>query len=505
MKRTIALLSLCWLLLAVSGCNWGRADLVVGSKVFPESDILAEVVTQLALHRQIDAKHERVGSTPIVWSALLSGEIDMYPEYTGTIVKEILKDDSLADENAIRAALEKQGVGMTKSLGFSNPYAIVMLESRAEELGIRTISDLQQHPQVRFVISTEFSERNDGWPTLKRAYQLPQNSPKIMEHGLAYAAVSGGEADATDAYLTDAAVRQFGFRVLEDDRGVFPDYEAVLLYRQDALARVPELQQVIDQVVGSITTEMMQELNQHVQVDRLSPGVTAQAYLAKGYDIGGDYSAPSLAKRLLRYGLQHLFLVATALAAGIVVAIPLGILAAKRKRLEHVILSTAEVIQTIPGLALLALLMPAVRQIGLPGTGPAPVIVALFLYSLLPIIRNTYTGIRDIPLTLRESAQVLGLTPWATLWQIELPMASRLILAGIKTTAVITVGYATLGGLIGAGGFGEPIAAGLSSSNARLMIEGAVPAAVLALAVKVVFEIAERFVVPRGLRVQAGA
>jgi osmoprotectant transport system permease protein len=476
----------------------------VGSKVFPESDILAEVVTQLATARQIDAVHKRVGSTPIVWKSLLSGEIDLYPEYTGTIVKEILKDDSLADEDALRRSLAQQGIVMSPSLGFANPYAIVMLESRAQELGIRTISDLKAHPEVKFVISTEFAERSDGWPTLKQTYQLPQHSPKVMEHGLAYAAVSGGEADATDAYLTDAAVQQFGFRVLEDDARVFPDYESVLLIRQDTLERVPDLQQVIDNIAGSITVEEMQTLNAAVQVERLSPGVTAQEFLVKEYGVSGDYAAPSLAKRLWRYGLQHLFLVATALAAGIVVAIPLGILAAKRQRLEHVILSTAEVIQTIPGLALLALLMPAVRQIGLPGTGPAPVIVALFFYSLLPMIRNTYTGIRDIPHSMRESAEVLGLTPWATLWQIELPLASRLILAGIKTTAVITVGYATLGGLIGAGGFGEPIAAGLASLNTRLLLEGAVPAAMLALGVKVLFEIAERFVVPKGLRIQSG-
>lgn len=201
---------------------------------------------------------------------------------------------------------------------------------------------------------------------------------------------------------------------------------------------------------------------------------------------------------------QHLFLVLTALTTGILIAVPLGVLAAKRKRLEHVILSTAEILQTIPGLALLVLLIPVVRNVGLRGTGPAPVIIALFLYSLLPIIRNTFTGLRDIPHSLRESAAVLGLSPWATLWQIELPMASRMILAGIKTTAVMTVGFATLGGLIGAGGFGQPISAGLAKNNLGLMMEGAIPAAALALLVKLAFEIAERFVVPKGLRVQAG-
>jgi osmoprotectant transport system permease protein len=207
---------------------------------------------------------------------------------------------------------------------------------------------------------------------------------------------------------------------------------------------------------------------------------------------------------MLRLAGEHLFLAMTALLAGIAVAVPLGVVAAKRRRLEHVILSTAEIIQTIPGLALLVLLMPPVRELGLRGTGPAPVIIALFLYSLLPIIRNTFTGIRDIPLTLRESAAVLGLSPSATLWQVELPLASRTILAGIKTTAVMSVGYATLGGLIGAGGFGQPITEGLAADDARLMMEGAVPAAILALLVKLLFELVERWIVPKGLRVASG-
>src|SRR5690606_5506911 len=131
----------------------------------------------------------------------------------------------------------------------------------------------------------------------------------------------------------------------------------------------------------------------------------AAMFLRDEFNLTTSHADEHLGRRIVRYGVQHLLLVMTALLAGIAVAVPLGVVAAKRKRLEHAILATAEVIQTIPGLALLALLMPLVREVGLRGTGPAPVIVALFLYSLLPIVRNTFTGIRDIPHTLRESAQ----------------------------------------------------------------------------------------------------
>lgn len=478
--------------------------LVIGSKAFPESAIVAEIIAQLAASEGIDTQHRAsVGPTQVVYKALLAGEIDLYPEYTGTIAKEILQDDSLRTDDAIRAALAAKGVVMSPALGFTNPYAIGMREERAAELGITKISDLREHPELTFAFSTEFTKRSDGWPSLRRVYQLPQAKVNLMEHGLAYRAVRGGEVDATDVYLTDASIRRDRFRVLEDDLGHFPPYQGVLLYRADLVERLPQFAEVVNSLAGAISTEQIQQLNEAVQIDRQSPARAAAGFLANERGIESTAMDDGLVSRLLLRTLEHLWLVMTALSAGMAVAVPLGVLAAKRKQLEHVILSTAEIIQTIPGLALLVLLMPPVRMLGLRGTGSAPVIVALFLYSLLPIIRNTFTGMRDIPHTLRESAEVLGLTRWAALWQIELPMASRMILAGIKTTAVMTVGYATLGGLIGAGGFGQPISAGLAQDDIRLMMEGAVPAALLALAVKLLFELAERIVVPQGLRVQA--
>ena len=144
-------------------------------------------------------------------------------------------------------------------------------------------------------------------------------------------------------------------------------------------------------------------------------------------------------------------------------------------RLGQVILASAGILQTIPSLALLVFMIPLL------GIGGPPAVVALFLYSLLPIIRNTHAGLSDIPMAIRESAEAIGLPPAARLRRIDLPIASRSILAGIKTSAVINVGTATLGALIGAGGFGQPILTGIRLDDTALILQGAVPAAVLAL------------------------
>jgi osmoprotectant transport system permease protein len=190
-------------------------------------------------------------------------------------------------------------------------------------------------------------------------------------------------------------------------------------------------------------------------------------------------------------------LVAVSLAAAIVFAVPLGIVAARRPALGQLILGAVGLIQTIPSLALLVFLIPLL------GLGGPPAVVALFLYSLLPIVRNTFAGLHDIPVHLRESAEALGLPAAARLRLVELPMAARSILAGIKTSAVINVGTATLGGIIGAGGYGQLIMKGIRLDNLRILLEGAIPAAVLALVVQGVFELAERRLVPRGLRLKA--
>jgi osmoprotectant transport system permease protein len=493
-----------WLVaaLALPGCLPGPAGerapaVTVGSKKFTESVILGEMVADLA--RQAGAhvrRRHQLGGTQVLWKALLKGAIDVYPEYTGTISEELLAGQGVRGEEAIRQALAGYGVRVSRSLGFNDTYAIGMREEVADRLGIRTISDLRHHPDVRFGFSSEFTRRSDGWQSLRERYRLPQRAVLGLDHDLAYIALANGTIDATDLYSTDAEIRYYHLRVLRDDLGHFPSYHAVLLYRDDLEERAPGVVESFLRLQGRISEADMTEMNALAKrkTDRVPAGRVAGDFLAEHLNLAVEVGEEGVVEEFLRHTGQHLYLVGVSLAAAILTAVPLGILAARRPAVGQVLLGAAGVIQTIPSLALLVFMIPLL------GLGGPPAIVALFLYSLLPILRNTYSGLRDIPGPVRESAEALGLPPAARLWRVELPMSSRVILAGIKTSAVINVGTATLGAIIGTGGYGEPIMAGIMLDDMGLILQGAVPAAVLALLVQGLFELAERCLVPRGLR-----
>jgi osmoprotectant transport system permease protein len=468
----------------------------VGSKVFTESVILGEIAGQLLKDAGIPVVHRReLGGTQVLFHALQADELDIYPEYTGTITGEILAGKNIRGESELRAALAERGIGMSRPLGFNDTYAIGMPDAIAARLGIRTLSDLRRHPDLRFGFSNEFMERGDGWPGLRDRYALPQRDVRGLDHDLAYRALAAGELDATDLYSTDAEIRAYRLRVLEDDRKFFPSYECVWLFRADLPVRSPATLGVLSRLEGTISAGEMAMMNARAKIDRIAEDGVAAEFLASKLGVESRVAVEGRSRRLLRRLGEHLALVGTSLAAAILVAIPLGVISARRPRLGSFILAAAGIVQTIPSLALLVFLIPWL------GLGAKPALVALFLYSLLPIIRNTATGLNDIPQPLRESAVALGLPPMTRLLQIELPMASRAILAGIKTAAVINVGTATIGALIGAGGFGQPILTGIRRYDvSMILLDGAIPAAALALAVQGLFDLAERFLVPRGLR-----
>jgi osmoprotectant transport system permease protein len=469
----------------------------IGSKKFTESVVLGEVLTQLARDAGAEATHRaELGGTRILWSALLGGEIDAYPEYTGTIRQEILAGEPDAGGD-LAAALAARGVKMSAPLGFNNTYAVGMLAGRAEELGVSRISDLRAHPDLRLAFTNEFMDRGDGWPSLRDRYALPHAGVRGIDHDLAYRALARGSIDATDLYSTDAEIRQHDLRVLEDDRGHFPEYHAVVLRRADLDARAPEVARAFDRLAGRIPDAEMTAMNARAKIDRVPETRVAAAFLAERLGVRGAAAVETAAGRLLRHTREHLALFGVSLAAAILVAVPLGTLAAKVPAAAQPVLAVTGIFQTVPSLAILVLL------IGPLGLGAPPAIAALFLYSLLPIVRNTHAGLEGIPLEIRESATALGLTPVSRLRFVELPMASRSILAGIKTAAVINVGTATLAALVGAGGYGQPIFTGIRLDDGGLVLQGAVPAAAMALAVQGLFELAERGLVPKGLRLSA--
>jgi osmoprotectant transport system permease protein len=478
-----------------AGC--GKA---VGSKSFPESLVLGEMLAQLADSSGVELAHGKtrgLGGTQVLWGALLKGEIFAYPEYTGTIREEILGGSGAADEEGIRAAVEAQGIRMSRPLGFNDTYALGMKEETAAALGVRTISDLRRHPGLRFGFSNEFLNRRDGWPALRQRYGLPQQDVRGMEHSLEYEALDGGAIQVMELYSTDAEIRTHRLRLLEDDLHVFPSYQAVILYRAELEQTMPQVVAAWRRLEGAISEDDMVGMNARVKLEHVPETVVATDFLRARLGVDTAARQQGLLGRLWRNTVDHLSLVVVSLAAAIVVAVPLGVVAARRPRLGQVVLGGAGLLQTVPSLALLVFLIPLL------GLGALPAIVALFLYSLLPIVRNTYTGLHDIAPPLRESAAALGLPPGARLRLVELPLASRSILGGVKTSAVINVGTATLGGLIGAGGYGQPIFTGITLRDTGMVLEGAVPAAVMALLVQGLFELAERAVVPRGLRLRA--
>ncbi|MDY3561464.1 ABC transporter permease subunit [Gemmata sp. JC673] len=484
----------------VPGCSpAAKRPVVIGSKKFTESVILAEMGTQLARAGGAEARRDDLGGTPALWLALAQGDIDAYPEYTGTITRQILKDDP----PDLAAALAAQGVRISQPLGFRNNYALGMRKDVAAAKGVRSISHLRQHPELRCGFIHEFLDRPDGWPGVKRHYDLPQTDVRGMNHTLAYRALVERAIDVTEVYTTDGEIAQYDLLVLDDDRNFFPAYEAVWLYRADLESRHPKAVEQLRRLEGRVTEPQMQRMNSLAQGEqKKDEREVAGEFLTQTLGVAAGATAEpgdgTLAGRVLETTREHLKLVLPSLLAAVLVAVPLGVLAARRPALGRVALGATGVLQTVPSLALLLFMIPVMKWLVDEGTGPAPAIAALFLYSLLPIVRNAHAGLTSIPAPLRESAAALGLSPWAILWRVELPLAAPTILAGVRTAAVINVGTATLGGFIGAGGYGRPILRGIDKFDVPLMLEGAIPAAVLALAIEGLFGLVERAVARRG-------
>ena len=469
--------------------------ITVGSKKFTESVILGEMLRHLSTLSGHPAEHrEQLGGSRILWNALIQGEIDAYPDYTGTLLQETLAQDNLKTPAELEQALLSRGLKMTASLGFNNTYAIGVSRELAEKLDLRSISDLKEQPDLVMGYGHEFMDRADGWPGLQQRYQLPHTNIRGLDHDLAYRGIAAGTVDVMDLYATDAEIDYYNLVVLRDDLNFFPDYHAVILYRADLDQRAPDVVSAFKRLSGLIDADTMSQLNAQVKIQGNSETAVAAEFLNHAFGEQVTYKAGSAWTRFRQHTGEHLGLVAISLSAAIIIAIPLGILAARRDKLAQVILGITGIIQTIPSLALFVFMIPLL------GIGGPPAIVALFLYSLLPIVRNTYAGLKDIPTPIIESAQALGLPDLDRLRIVELPLATRSILAGVKTSAVINVGTATLAALIGAGGYGQPILTGIRLDDTALILQGAIPAAFLALLVQGLFEVIEKGLLPRSLR-----
>lgn len=482
-------------LVALTAARAASADVTIGSKAFTEGVIVGELATRMCAQGGARVRHARqLGGSVILWKALLAGEIDAYPEYTGTLAAELLHDVDPAGLDALRARLAPLGIAMSAPLGFDNTYALGVPAELARQRGLRTMSDLAAHPSLVFGLSHELTARADGWSGLRERYRLAPTDVRPMDHDVAYKAIAAGSIQVMDLYTTDAEIPALGLTVLEDDRRWFPAYRAVILHRVALAEREPGCVAGMRRLEGAIRSTTMRELNAEVKLRGRTEDEAAARFLAESLDVRTQVVAESRASRIARRTEEHVLLAGAALLASALVGIPAGIACARLPRMRAVVLGLSGIIQTIPSLALLVLLIPLL------GIGTAPAAAALFLYSLFPVLEGTVTGLRGVPPSLRESAEALGLDDAAILRHVALPIASPSILSGVRTAAVLAVGTATIGAMVGAGGYGQPILTGVRLDSVPMILEGAVPAAALALAAQAAFRWLERLLVPRGLR-----
>ncbi len=492
------------------------APVVVASKPFGESYVLAELFAALLEARGVAVdRRPGLGATEIAFEALRTGAIDVYPEYTGTGLLAILGESPQGDAGTVyrrvsRVFRDRWGVRWLPPLGFENTYAVSVRRATADSLELATLSDLARVADGLVAgFSPDFIGRADGLEGLRRAYGLEPGEVRPLLQAVKYRALAEGEVDVIDGYSTDGAIARYDLVVLADDGGFFPPYEAAPLVAPGLAEANPRAVAALTELAGRLDEALMRRANERVEVEGVDPAVVAEDLLVElglveggapdaagtGSGAASGFAAYLWARRgeTFTLTLRHLQLVAGSLILALVVALPLGLLLERLRRGAEGVIRGVGLLQTIPGIALLAFMIPLL------GIGVVPAVVALFLYSLFPIVRNTYTGVRDADPVAVAAARALGMTPVQVLLRVRLPLAAPVILAGIRTAAVINVGTATLAAFIGAGGLGDPIVAGLALSDTRRILSGALPAAALALLVDGGLQVVERWATPRGL------
>ena len=489
-------------------------SIVVGSKNFMENRLLAEMFAQLIeAHTTVSVKRQLgLAGTQVCFEALKTGAIDLYPEYTGTGLVTILGEQPTGDArktlNHVRTTfLSRWNLWWLSPLGFNNSYALAVPRTLAQKHHLRTISDLANvSSSLKAGLGYEFVNRADGLPGLQQRYGLRFKDVVTLQQTLKYQATETGGVDVLDVYTTDGRLAVYDFVVLEDDRRFFPSYEAAALIRGHTLDRIPELGPVLTLLTNAFNAEIMRKLNLRIQeggetIEQVAQDALLTLGLMRSKTIPvpvsqpqhlGSYLWQNRSDLLLRIA-EHIGLAGGALTLGIILAIPLGLFLERKRALAEPTIRFVGMFQTIPSIALLAFMIPFF------GVGAIPAIVALWIYSLFPMARNTYTGLRDAAPSAVEAARALGMTDWQILSWVRLPLAAPVIMAGVRTSAVITVGTATLAAFIGAGGLGVPIVSGLQMADSTIILSGALPAAALALVVDGGLGRIERWVRPKGI------
>ncbi|MDF2556564.1 MAG: opuCC [Bacillales bacterium] len=289
LKRVGVILLAGVLSLSLIGCS-GKNTITIGTKDFGENIVLGEMLSQL-IENHTDLKVQRklnMGGTFVCFEAIKNGDIDLYPEYTGTGLTAHLKMDVINDpKEAYRIVSEEFGkkfsIKWLEPFGFNNTYAIAVTKEVYDKYNLETISDLKKvSKDLVFGAEHEFFDRQDGYDGLIDLYGLTFNGePKKMNVSLKYQAIGNGDMDVTDAFSTDGPIKQYDLKILKDDKGFFPPYYAAPIVRESTLKEHPELEKVLNMLSGVINDDIMTELNYKIDVEGLKVEKVAKDFLTE--------------------------------------------------------------------------------------------------------------------------------------------------------------------------------------------------------------------------------
>lgn len=288
-KKLLVLLIIMALTITFSGCSQGNSasggTITVGSKDFTENIILAHIMAEL-IEANTDITVERkvnLGGSNVAWKALQNNDIQLYPDYTGTIVANYYQDETGNSEETLQKAkefTEQDGFKLLEPFGMNNTYTLAISKETMEKYDLKTFSDLAKVSE-NLVLGCEFEfrDRPDGYPGLQKEYNMNFKDVKGMQHGIKYRSLDEQEVDVIDAYATDGQIKVYDLVILEDDKEFFPPYDGVPVTRQDTLEQYPEIEDILKQLAGKIDDEKMQELNSKVDSEGMKAETVAHDFL----------------------------------------------------------------------------------------------------------------------------------------------------------------------------------------------------------------------------------